>query len=159
MKIAARLITLVEGLLAALLGVMVLLTFADVIGRHLLNHPIYGANDITEHLMALIVFAGLPLVTRARGHLSVDLFDQIILSPRFRIWHQAVDLLMAVILGLIASQYLEASKEAWMILEVSPALEIPRGLAYAYIAVMSALAAVLSAANLLEPWPALIEEN
>jgi TRAP-type C4-dicarboxylate transport system permease small subunit len=80
MKTATQIVRMVEALLATLLGFMVLLTFVDVIGRHVFNQPVYGANDITEHLMALIVFAGLPLVTRARGHLAVDLFDYHIMS-------------------------------------------------------------------------------
>ncbi|HBT33667.1 MAG TPA: hypothetical protein DEB15_13005 [Pusillimonas sp.] len=60
-------------LIGALLA-MVFLTFADVIGRRFFGAPIYGAHDLTEHLMALIVFSGLPLLTSARGHLVVDLF-------------------------------------------------------------------------------------
>jgi TRAP-type C4-dicarboxylate transport system permease small subunit len=152
MKTANQIVRMVEALLATLLGFMVLLTFVDVIGRHVFNQPVYGANDITEHLMALIVFAGLPLVTRVRGHLAVDLFDYHIMSPRFRSWHVTVDLLITCILGLIAYQYVEASEEAWTIIEVSPALEIPRGIAYAYIAAMSGLAAVLSAINMVIPW-------
>ena len=50
----------VETLMTFFLLAMVALTFADVIGRRLIGKPIYGANDITEHLMALVVFAGLP---------------------------------------------------------------------------------------------------
>ncbi|MFN3496208.1 MAG: hypothetical protein ACK40L_17045, partial [Hydrogenophaga sp.] len=42
--------------LVVMLSVMVALTFTDVVGRRLFNTPVFGANDITEHLMALIVF-------------------------------------------------------------------------------------------------------
>ena len=158
MKAANQLVKMVEALLAILLGFMVLLTFVDVIGRHVFNQPVYGANDITEHLMALIVFAGLPLVTRARGHLAVDLFDYFIMDPRLKPWHITVDFLITCILGLIAYQYVEASEEAWVIIEVSPALEIPRGIAYAYIAVMCGLAAILSALNMAKPWHHFVTE-
>ena len=71
----------VSLLLVLMLSAMVALTFTDVVGRRLFNTPVFGANDITEHLMALIVFAGLPLLTARRGHLSIDLFDTWLLRP------------------------------------------------------------------------------
>lgn len=86
-------------LLITLLALMVALTFADVIGRRLFNTPVFGAHDITEHLMALIIIAGLPLLTARRGHLSVDLFDRWLPQPGWRAWHKAVDGLIAAVLG------------------------------------------------------------
>ena len=89
-------------LLVVVLFAMVALTFADVLGRRLLNTPVFGANDITEHLMAVIIFAGLPLLTAQRGHLSIDLLDAWLLKPRWRWWHRAVDVLIAAVLALVA---------------------------------------------------------
>lgn len=124
------------------LSVMVALTFVDVVGRRLFNTPVFGATDITEHLMALIVFAGLPLLTARRGHLSIDLLDAWLLRPGLRWWHKAVDVLVAGVLALIAWRYFLAVGEAYEIKEVSPALTIPRAWAYAFMAVTSAIAAV-----------------
>jgi TRAP-type C4-dicarboxylate transport system permease small subunit len=90
----------VNAVLAAALSAMVVLTFVDVVGRRLFGKPVFGANDITEHLMALIVFAGLPLLTGARAHLSIDLFDKWLLQPGLRWWHKVVDILIAVVLAL-----------------------------------------------------------
>jgi TRAP-type C4-dicarboxylate transport system permease small subunit len=70
--------------LVVLLSAMVALTFTDVLGRRLFNTPVFGANDITEHLMALIIFSGLPLLTARRGHFSIDLFDHWLLRPKWR---------------------------------------------------------------------------
>lgn len=64
---------LVNGLLVLNLAFMVALTFVDVLGRRLFNTPVFGANDLTEHLMAIIIFSGLPVLTARRAHLSVDL--------------------------------------------------------------------------------------
>jgi TRAP-type C4-dicarboxylate transport system permease small subunit len=80
------------------------------------------------------------------------------MDPRLKPWHITVDFLITCILGLIAYQYVEASEEAWVIIEVSPALEIPRGIAYAYIAVMCGLAAILSALNMAKPWQHFVTE-
>lgn len=140
----------VSGLLVVMLSAMVALTFVDVVGRRLFNTPVFGANDITEHLMAVIIFSGLPLLTARRGHLSIDLFDHWLLQPRWRAWHKAVDGLIAAVLGLIAWEYFVAVGEAMQINEVSPALNVPRGWMYGYIAGTTAIAAVLA---LLAPAP------
>ena len=134
----------VSLLLVVLLTAIVALTFTDVVGRRLFNTPVFGANDITEHLMAVIIFAGLPLLTAQRGHLSIDLFDHWLLQPKWRFWHKAVDVLIAAVLGLVAWQYFVSIQEAHDFNEVSPALGIPRAWMYAFISATTALAAVLS---------------
>jgi TRAP-type transport system small permease protein len=134
----------VSLLLVVMLSGIVALTFTDVVGRRLFNTPVFGANDITEHLMALIIFSGLPLLTAQRGHLSIDLFDHWLLQPKWRAWHKAVDVLIASVLGLIAWQYFVAIQEARDINEVSPALTIPRAWMYAFISMTTSLAAVLA---------------
>jgi TRAP-type C4-dicarboxylate transport system permease small subunit len=132
----------VRLLLVAALGAMVALTFADVIGRRLFSAPVFGANDLTEHLMAVIVFAGLPLLTAQRAHLSIDLLDAWLLRPGLRGWHKLVDMLVAAVLALVAWEYAVAVGEARAIAEVSPALTIPRAWMYALMAATSAIAAV-----------------
>jgi TRAP-type C4-dicarboxylate transport system permease small subunit len=132
----------IAHVLVASLSIMVALTFADVLGRRLFYRPVFGATDITEHLMAVIVFAGLPLLTARRGHLSIDLLDTWLLRPGFRWWHKGVDLLVAGVLGLIAWQYFVSVGEAQAISEVSPALSIPRAWMYAFMSATCAVAAV-----------------
>jgi TRAP-type C4-dicarboxylate transport system permease small subunit len=132
----------VSTVLVVMLSAMVLLTFTDVIGRRLFNTPVFGANDITEHLMAIIVFSGLPLLTLQRGHLSIDLLDTWLLRPGFRWWHKVVDVLMAGVFGLIAWQYFIAIGEAREMSEVSQALTIPRWWMYTFIALTTGLAAL-----------------
>ena len=121
---------------------MVLLTFTDVIGRRLFNTPVFGAHDITEHLMAVIVFSGLPLLTANRAHLSIDLFDRWLLQPQWRIWHYLVNGLIAAVLALIAYEFAVSIEEANDMREVSQALGIPRAWMYAYLAITSGLAAL-----------------
>lgn len=132
----------VSTVLVISLSIMVALTFVDVVGRRLFNTPVFGANDITEHLMAVIVFAGLPLLTARRGHLSIDLLDAWLLRPSQRWWHKVVDVLIAGVLGLIAWQYFLSVSEALSISEVSPALTIPRAWMYSFMSAACAIAAV-----------------
>ena len=138
----ARLQQLVQVLLMGFLGGMVLLTFTDVIGRRLFNTPVFGAHDITEHLMAVIVFSGLPLLTARRAHLSIDLFDSWLLRRQWRVWHYIVNGLIASVLGLIAFEFAVSVGEAESMREVSQALGIPRAWMYAYLSLTSGLAAV-----------------
>jgi len=137
-----RLQQVVEILLMTFLSGMVLLTFTDVIGRRLINTPVFGAHDITEHLMAVIVFSGLPLLTANRAHLSIDLFDRWLLQPQWRIWHYLVNGLIAAVLALIAYEFAVSIEEANDMREVSQALGIPRAWMYAYLAITSGLAAL-----------------
>jgi len=63
---------------AVVLAGMLLLTFADVIGREVLSLPISGNNEMTQLLMGLVVYLGVGLTTRVRGHVRVDIFINIL---------------------------------------------------------------------------------
>lgn len=58
--------------IALLLGLMTV-TGLDVIGRYFLNAPLKGAFELTEVLLAALVFTALPLVSRAGEHVDVDI--------------------------------------------------------------------------------------
>lgn len=57
---------------------IVVLTFADVLGRYLFASPVRGSVEIIEFAMALVIFTALPLVTRQRGHVTVSLIDSLV---------------------------------------------------------------------------------
>jgi TRAP-type C4-dicarboxylate transport system permease small subunit len=59
--------------MATLLFAMMIITTVDVVGRYLLNSPIPGGFEIVQYLMAVVVFASLPLTTAADNHLTVSL--------------------------------------------------------------------------------------
>ncbi|MFV1849325.1 MAG: TRAP transporter small permease [Thalassospira sp.] len=130
---------LTETLITVLMIAMVGLTFCDVIGRHLFGYPIYGANDLIEHLMALVVFAGLPLVTVAGMHLTVDIFDKYLLQSGFYWWRVVTAVGVSAILALIAYLFVGHAQNASSISEVSQALNIPRAPFYFYIAISCGL--------------------
>lgn len=140
LKLALRVRTTVENLLFVMLFTMVALTFADVIGRRIFGKPIFGAHDITEHLMAIIVFCGLPLVTAAAGHLAVDLLDKVIQSNAMAWWRFLTALLITAILALVAVLFFHQAIEANATREVSQALNIQRAPLYAFMGVCCALA-------------------
>jgi TRAP-type C4-dicarboxylate transport system permease small subunit len=63
---------------SVLLFGMMLLTFADVVARYLLNLPIRGAFEVTELTLLVLIFAGLPLVSRADEHVTMDFIDRVL---------------------------------------------------------------------------------
>lgn len=58
---------------AVALAMMMLFTFFDVIGRYFFNRPLVGTVEVTELLMALIVYLGVGYTTLLRGHIRVDI--------------------------------------------------------------------------------------
>ena len=69
---------------SSILMVMMLLTFVDVLGRYVFNRPIRGGFEITELLLLVLIFAGLPLVSHADEHITMDFIDRL-LGPRARL--------------------------------------------------------------------------
>ncbi|MBI3372363.1 MAG: TRAP transporter small permease [Betaproteobacteria bacterium] len=68
---------------SVILMVMMLITVVDVIGRYIFNHPLRGGFEITELMLLVLIFAGLPLVSHADEHVTMDFIDRVI-SARAR---------------------------------------------------------------------------
>jgi TRAP-type C4-dicarboxylate transport system permease small subunit len=83
----------------ALFGMMTL-TFLDVVGRKLLNHSIIGSVELTELMMLALIFAAMPVVSLAGGHVVFDLLDTV-LPDRYKRWQSvASNLISAVLMGV-----------------------------------------------------------
>lgn len=61
------------GVAALLIVALIGVTCVDVIGRYALNRPFGGAYELTQILLAALVFVALPLTTADGGHVEVDL--------------------------------------------------------------------------------------
>lgn len=57
---------------------IVVLMVVDVGGRKLFDHPLLGGVELVEQLLLVSVFAAIPLVSQARGHINIELFDAFI---------------------------------------------------------------------------------
>jgi TRAP-type C4-dicarboxylate transport system permease small subunit len=64
-----------ETISAFLLGALVVLTCADVLGRELLNAPVPGTVDLTRIMMVVLTLMVLPVATYREEHIAVDLID------------------------------------------------------------------------------------
>jgi TRAP-type C4-dicarboxylate transport system permease small subunit len=88
---------------ALLLGLM-LVTFADVVARYLFNRPIRGAFELTELTLLVLIFAGLPLVSHADEHVTMDFIDRILPDRLARAWIRVMHLICAAIMFFLAWQ-------------------------------------------------------
>ncbi len=52
---------------------LTLLTSVDVVARYWFNSPVNGAFELTQLMLAALIFVALPLTTAARQHIEVDL--------------------------------------------------------------------------------------
>jgi TRAP-type C4-dicarboxylate transport system permease small subunit len=86
---------------------MMLLTFADVVARYLLNRPIRGAFEITELTLLVLIFAGLPLVSHADEHVTMDFIDRVLPG-------RARDLLARAVHGLCAAVMFFLTWQVWL---------------------------------------------
>ena len=89
---------------SALLLMMMVLTFADVVARYLLNWPIRGGFEITELTLLVLIFAGLPLVSHADEHVTMDFIDRM-LPAGWRVpWIRFMHLVCAAIMFFLTWQ-------------------------------------------------------
>src|SRR5262249_10768590 len=77
---------------AILLSRLMALTTSDVIGGYIFNWPIRGAFEITELLLLTLIFAGLPLASRADEHVTLDFIDMVLSDSGRLLLRRFVDL-------------------------------------------------------------------
>ncbi len=97
-----RLVGLLGSLAGLFVAAMMFLTFFDVTGRKFFNSPIFGSFELTELLMGLVIFAGLPLATLRKENIAVTLLTDVLTAPQRRIQSLLMHLLGAVVTAVMA---------------------------------------------------------
>lgn len=134
------------GALAA--GAIALLTVTDVVMRYFFNNAIFGAAEVTNALLAVLVGAGLIVVAALRIHICVDLFDgplRRLFPSGYRRWIFVWEVLGTAALAALLVRH------AWHTIgfgELTSVLEFPIGWVYAAVAALVVAALVL----LLSGW-------
>ena len=126
-----------------LLFLMMLLTFADVVARYLINRPIRGGFELTELTLLVLIFAGLPLVSHADEHVTMDFIDRI-LPPSLRgAWIRAMHGICAAIMFFLTWQvWIKATRIA-SYADTTDVLRITIGPFVYFMAAMIALTGVV----------------
>lgn len=138
---------------AVMMFVMALITVVDVIGRYVFSMPLRGGFEITEILLALIIFAGLPIVSRDNTHITVDLLTSRLTASVRRRQQLTCDVVVALLcLGLawaMAHKALDLIDQK----ETTPYLNLPVAPVAAFMSVSCLITALLV---LLRVWSALV---
>ncbi|MGR3462212.1 MAG: TRAP transporter small permease [Roseovarius sp.] len=74
-----------ETLIAALLGLMTVVTFANVVARYLFNSNILWALELTVFMFAWLVLLGASYAVKKRAHLGVDVVLNMLAPPGRRV--------------------------------------------------------------------------
>jgi TRAP-type C4-dicarboxylate transport system permease small subunit len=145
----------VLGAAAALLlfGLM-MLTTADVIGRYIFNQPIRGAFEITELLLLTLIFAGLPLASRADEHVTLDFIDMALGEGGRSLLRRLVELICGLIfLGLAWRVWIKAGKIA-AYGDTTEVLRVPVGPFVYFMAALIAVTGIVHLVKVVLPGPA-----
>ena len=125
------------------LTALVLITVVDVFGRYLLGIPLPGTSEITEIILGILIYIGLPYISKKEEHISVSLLSNY-LPNNIKILHKIlINFIVTLLLLVIARQLYLHGIDLKSYQEVTTFLEIPK----APIAFAMALLTVLASFN------------
>ena len=103
------------------------LTLFDVAGRKALSASVPGSLELTELLMVVVIFAGLPLVSLHGEHIVFDSLDRVLARAVRRLQGMAVDLLCAASLLALAWLLWQKGGQISQYGDTTAQLKIPQG--------------------------------
>nr|WP_246590176.1 TRAP transporter small permease [Marinobacterium ramblicola] len=118
-----------------------MLTLIDVVGRYLFATPVTGAFEVTELMLASVIFLGLPLVTSERNHIAVDIIDAFLSSRSVSRLKIIASLVGAFCFTLFAWMLWHHAFNLLRYGDTTAVLQIP----YSWLSFLMAVAASLSA--------------
>ncbi|MFK7962404.1 MAG: TRAP transporter small permease [Burkholderiaceae bacterium] len=133
---------------------MMMLTFADVIGRYFFASPVPAAYELISLIMPLIIFCALPYVNLTQGHVTIDLLDGFVPGGLLRWQMLLVHLVSTAALGLIAWRLAIASQDHHEFDGVTNELYLPLWPFSAAMSVLCIIGAITMVAAGLDQWRA-----
>ena len=122
---------------------MMTLTFVDVVARYVFSRPLRGAFEVTELMLLVLIFAGLPLVTHAGEHVTMDLIDRLLGARARRLMARLVELGCSALMFLLAwLMWLKAGRIAGYG-DTTDVLRIPVGPFVYFMVAMIALSGLI----------------
>lgn len=132
-----RLLSIVRLITASMLIFSVVLVFADVILRYVLNHSFGWSEELLRYLLIWMTFLGSYLAMKGNDHLSIGLFFQWL--PRK--WRpplaDVADGCLLLFLGIFTVLSVQYTSKFFS--DESTTLEIPMGVIYAILPIGGAL--------------------
>jgi TRAP-type C4-dicarboxylate transport system permease small subunit len=128
---------------SAILFAMMVLTVVDVVARYVFSRPLRGAFEVTELMLLVLIFAGLPLVSFSDEHATMDFIDRI-LGPRSQRWlERAVQLTNAAFMFLLMWLVWGKADRIWAYRDSTDVLRIVYGPFVYFMAVTLGLAGLI----------------
>ncbi len=122
---------------------MMLLTVVDVVARYVFNRPLAGAFEVTELMLLVLIFAGLPLVTYADEHAVMDFIDRL-LGPRAQtLLQRCVQLASAAVMFLLTWLIWLKADRIWGYRDATDVLRILYGPFVYFMAVTIGIAGLI----------------
>ncbi len=138
---------------SVLLFCMMLLTFVDVIARYLLNRPIRGGFEITELALLVLIFAGLPLVSHADEHVTMDFIDRLLPERLARLWQRVMQGICAALMFFLTWQVWIKAGKISSYGDTTDVLRILIGPFVYFMTAMIGLTAIVHVIKMFSPLP------
>ena len=122
---------------------MMFLTFVDVVARYVFSRPVRGAFEVTELMLVVLIFAGLPLVSWADEHALMDFIDRLLGARAQRLLVRAVQAACAAVMFLLAWLIWLKADRIWAYRDATDVLRIVYGPFVYFMAVMLGLAGLI----------------
>jgi TRAP-type C4-dicarboxylate transport system permease small subunit len=134
---------LLGGAASAILLGMMLLTVVDVVARYAFNRPLRGAFEVTELMLVILIFAGLPLVSFADEHAVMDFIDRLLGSGARDVLRRTVQALSGAFMLLLAWLLWLKADRIWAYRDATDVLRIVYGPFVYFMAVMVGIAGAI----------------
>ena len=135
---------------SAILFAMMLLTVVDVVARYVFNRPLRGAFEVTELMLLVLIFAGLPLVSFADEHAVMDFIDRVLGRRGTRVLERGVQVVDAAFMFLLCWLVWLKADRIWAYRDATDVLRIVYGPFVYFMAVTLALAGVIHLYKVVE---------
>ena len=140
------------GAVAALiLFAMMIVTVIDVAGRYLFDHPLPSGFELTQVLLAQLIFVGLPLVTARQGHVTITLTDRWFNPFTAMIRDRLVGLVCALVTAGIAWRLWVLAGRLGEYGDVFEFIGLPKALAAYSMSLLAALTALILVGRAVAP--------
>ena len=151
-KHAYRLRILIAVIGAICLMAMMLLTVADVLGRYIMTAPVPGSTEMTELLLAAVVFLGLPAASIDNDHIAVDVLTSRLEGMRARLMEVGISIVSASVLAVVAWRIWIVGDQIAGYSGTTPTLKLPLAPVAYGSAILCVVAAIVALALAVDHW-------
>lgn len=144
---------ILQSVVAMSLGGMTIITVIDVVGRYFLSAPLTGAGETIEIMLALMITAAVPVISRRNRHISISLIDGLMSASVLTWWKRGVSFLSMIACALIAWGVLQQADQLLLTREHTQVLSLPIWPTAIVVALFWVIAAIAYALNVWRAAP------